>query len=299
MILLFASKCLKGKCILYFEVKPIEPGLHIVSMPIGRARDITLNALDVLASVDVIVAEDTRMIKKILNIYEIPKRKLQIISYHDYNAKAQIPKILKFLENNSRVAFVSDAGTPLISDPGYLLVKETAQKGFLVTSAPGPSAVLAALTVSGLPTDRFMFCGFLPNQKSARLKFLTSCNIPETTLIFFETSNRILSCLEDIELQFGKDREIVVCRELTKKFETIYRGTVFEIKEALSTGVIKGEIVLIISPAAIEKNNCDEVEEFLIKLMKSHSLKESVQIVSESFNVRKKSVYQIALGLKI
>ena len=209
------------KCVLYFEVKPIESGLHIVSMPIGRARDITLNALDVLASVDVIVAEDTRMIKKILNIYEIPKRKLQIISYHDYNAKAQIPKILKFLENNSRVAFVSDAGTPLISDPGYLLVKETAQKGFLVTSAPGPSAVLAALTVSGLPTDRFMFCGFLPNQKSARLKFLTSCNIPETTLIFFETSNRILSCLEDIELQFGKDREIVVCRELTKKFETI------------------------------------------------------------------------------
>lgn len=97
------------KCVLYFEVKPIEPGLHIVSMPIGRARDITLNALDVLASVDVIVAEDTRMIKKILNIYEIPKRKLQIISYHDYNAKAQIPKILKFLENNSRVAFVSDA----------------------------------------------------------------------------------------------------------------------------------------------------------------------------------------------
>ena len=157
---------------MYFEVKSLDPGLYIVSIPIGRARDITLNGLDVLASADIIVAEDTRMIKKLLNIYSIPLSGLKLISYHDHNAKKQIPKILDFLELGSRVAFVSDAGTPLISDPGYLLVKEIAKKGFLVTSAPGPSAVLAALTVSGLPTDKFMFCGFLPNQKTARSKYI-------------------------------------------------------------------------------------------------------------------------------
>jgi 16S rRNA (cytidine1402-2'-O)-methyltransferase len=269
-----------------------------VSIPIGRARDITLNGLDVLASADVIVAEDTRMIKKLLNIYSIPLSGLKLISYHDHNAKKQIPKILDFLELGSRVAFVSDAGTPLISDPGYLLVKEIAKKGFLVTSAPGPSAVLAALTVSGLPTDKFMFCGFLPNQKTARSKYIMSCNIPATTLIFFETSNRIIACLDDMISQFGTEREIVVCRELTKKFETIYRGSVIQVREQLNKDTIKGEIVLLISPGIAEKSNIDEIERSLIKLMDSHSLKESVQIVATNFNVSKKTIYQMALKLK-
>ena len=276
----------------------MDSGLYIVSIPIGRARDITLNALDVLASADVIVAEDTRMIKKLLNIYSIPSSRFKLISYHDHNAKKQIPKILDFLEAGSRVAFVSDAGTPLISDPGYLLVKEITRKGFLVTSAPGPSAVLAALTVSGLPTDKFMFCGFLPNQKTARLKYIMSCNIPDTTLIFFETSNRIIACLDDIIFQFGIERELVVCRELTKKFETIYRGSAIEVREQLNKDTIKGEIVLLISPAVAEKSNIDEIGRFLIKLMDSHSLKESVQIVATNFNVSKKTVYQMALKLK-
>jgi len=283
---------------LYFEVKSLDPGLYIVSTPIGRARDITLNGLDVLASADIIVAEDTRMIKKLLNIYSIPLSGLKLISYHDHNAKKQIPKILDFLELGSRVAFVSDAGTPLISDPGYLLVKEIAKKGFLVTSAPGPSAVLAALTVSGLPTDKFMFCGFLPNQKTARSKYIMSCNIPATTLIFFETSNRIIACLDDMISQFGTEREIVVCRELTKKFETIYRGSAIQVREQLNKDTIKGEIVLLISPGVAEKSNIDEIERSLIKLMDSHSLKESVQIVATNFNVSKKTIYQMALKLK-
>lgn len=283
---------------MYFEVKSLDPGLYIVSIPIGRARDITLNGLDVLASADIIVAEDTRMIKKLLNIYSIPLSGLKLISYHDHNAKKQIPKILDFLELGSRVAFVSDAGTPLISDPGYLLVKEIAKKGFLVTSAPGPSAVLAALTVSGLPTDKFMFCGFLPNQKTARSKYIMSCNIPATTLIFFETSNRIIACLDDMISQFGTEREIVVCRELTKKFETIYRGSAIQVREQLNKDTIKGEIVLLISPGVAEKSNIDEIERSLIKLMDSHSLKESVQIVATNFNVSKKTIYQMALKLK-
>ena len=283
---------------MYFEVKSLDPGLYIVSIPIGRARDITLNGLDVLASADIIVAEDTRMIKKLLNIYSIPLSGLKLISYHDHNAKKQIPKLLDFLELGSRVAFVSDAGTPLISDPGYLLVKEIAKKGFLVTSAPGPSAVLAALTVSGLPTDKFMFCGFLPNQKTARSKYIMSCNIPATTLIFFETSNRIIACLDDMISQFGTEREIVVCRELTKKFETIYRGSAIQVREQLNKDTIKGEIVLLISPGVAEKSNIDEIERSLIKLMDSHSLKESVQIVATNFNVSKKTIYQMALKLK-
>ena len=283
---------------MYFEVKSLDPGLYIVSIPIGRARDITLNALDVLASADVIVAEDTRMIKTLLNIYSIPLNRIKLISYHDHNAKKQIPKILDFLKAESRVAFVSDAGTPLISDPGYLLVKEVAKKGLLVTSAPGPSAVLAALTVSGLPTDKFMFCGFLPNQKTARLKYILSCNIPETTLVFFETPNRIIACLDDIIFQFGLERQIVVCRELTKKFETIYRGSAEEVKEQLNEDTLKGEIVLLVSPAVTEKSNIDEIGESLMKLMDSHSLKESVQIVAGNFNVSKNTVYQTALKLK-
>jgi 16S rRNA (cytidine1402-2'-O)-methyltransferase len=174
----------------------------------------------------------------------------------------------------------------------------TIKKGLLVTSAPGPSAVLAALTVSGLPTDKFMFCGFLPNQKTARLKYILSCNIPETTLVFFETPNRIIACLDDIIFQFGLERQIVVCRELTKKFETIYRGSAEEVKEQLNEDTLKGEIVLLVSQAVTEKSNIDEIEESLMKLMDSHSLKESVQIVAGNFNVSKNTVYQTALKLK-
>ena len=282
---------------MYYQVKSLDPGLHIVSIPIGRARDITLNALDVLSSADVIVAEDTRVIKKLLNIYEISVSKVRLLAYHDHNAKKQVPKIMNLLKEGRSIALVSDAGTPLISDPGYLLVNEATNIDVLVTASPGPSALLAALTVSGLPTDRFTFCGFLPNQKLPRLKYFNKCDLHSTTLIFFETSSRILATLEDLIPILGKERKIVVCRELTKKFETIYRGTALQVKESLQSDILKGELVLLISPGIEEVVGMNEIDMSLKKLMKSHSLKESVKIVSENLGVNKNIVYKSALKI--
>ena len=244
-----------------------------MSIPIGRARDITLNALDVLSSADVIVAEDTRVIKKLLNIYEISVSKVRLLAYHDHNAKKQVPKIMNLLKEGRSIALVSDAGTPLISDPGYLLVNEATNIDVLVTASPGPSALLAALTVSGLPTDRFTFCGFLPNQKLPRLKYFNKCDLHSTTLIFFETSSRILATLEDLIPILGKERKIVVCRELTKKFETIYRGTALQVKESLQSDTLKGELVLLISPRIEKVVGKNEIDMSLKKLMKRLTLK--------------------------
>ena len=282
---------------MYYQVQSLNPGLHIVSIPIGRARDITLNALDVLASADAIIAEDTREIKKLLNIYEISVKKVNLIAYHNHNAKKQIPKILNLLKEGLSVALVSDAGTPLISDPGYLIVKEAAKIDISVTSAPGPSALLAALTISGLSTDRFVFCGFLPVKKASRLKYFDDCDLHSSTLIFFESPNRILSTLEDLAPKLGDKRKIVVCRELTKKFETIYRGSVFEVKERLQNDTLKGELVLLVSQRDEELVEKREIDILLQKLLKDVSLKESVDIVSDNLGVSRRIVYKSALRI--
>jgi len=203
----------------------LEPGLYIISLPIGNAKDITIRALEYLEKTDEIYCEDTRVTRKLLSIYEI-KKKLNI--YHDHNGEYVRPKIIKKIKGGKSIGIVSDAGTPLISDPGYKLVLSAKKEGLHVTSCPGPSAPITALTLSGLPTDSFYYLGFLPLKKKTRDKSLNEIKNLKTSLLIFETSKKINKTLNDLLLILG-NREISICREMTKKFEEIITGRIEDI----------------------------------------------------------------------
>lgn len=221
----------------------VEPGvLYLVSTPIGNLEDITLRALRVLKEVDLVAAEDTRHTGMLLKHYNLQKR---LISYHDFNKKRKAPLLIKHLKANQSVAVTSDAGTPGISDPGYYLVQLAIQENIKVAPIPGASAFLSALVVSGLPTDRFVFEGFLPAKQGKRRKRLKELQEEERTLIFYESPHRFAKTLDDISEILGQ-RKIVVARELTKKFEEILRSTPEEIKGYLGERKIKGELVILI-----------------------------------------------------
>ena len=209
-----------------FRIDPgLAPGLYVVSTPIGNLRDITLRALDILASADVVCAEDTRVAHKLLNAFGVSAR---LRPYHDHNGAQARPALLNELRTGARIALMSDAGTPLISDPGYKLVREAAEQGTPVYAIPGASAPLAALASSGLPTDRFTFAGFPPPKSSARKRFLSEMKSAHGTLIFFEGPSRLAASLADMAEVFGP-RPAVVARELTKKFEESRRATLSEL----------------------------------------------------------------------
>lgn len=216
--------------------------LFVVGTPIGNLEDITHRAVRVLKEVDVIACEDTRVTKRLLDRYEIDTN---TISYHQHSKSGKIDFLINKLKDGQNVALVSDAGTPGISDPGGLLVQAAYNEGIKVESVPGPSAVTAALSVSGLPTDRFHFHGFLPHKKG-RQTILQGTIDSKTTSIFYESVHRIEKALNEL-ITLGLNRQIVVARELTKKFETIYRGTPQEVLQSLQAGEVKGEFVVIIS----------------------------------------------------
>lgn len=221
----------------------VEPGvLYLVSTPIGNLEDITLRALRVLKEVDLVAAEDTRHTGILLKHYNLFKR---LISYHDFNKKRKAPLLIKHLKTGKSVAVVSDAGTPGISDPGYYLVQLAIQEGIRVVPVPGASAFLSALVASGLPTDRFVFEGFLPAKPGKRRKKLEKLREEERTLILYESPHRFAKTLDDISEIFGQ-RMLVVARELTKKFEEILRGTPEEIRKSLGGRKIRGELVILI-----------------------------------------------------
>jgi 16S rRNA (cytidine1402-2'-O)-methyltransferase len=221
----------------------VEPGvLYLVSTPIGNLEDITLRALNVLKEVDLVAAEDTRHTGMLLKHYNLQKR---LISYHDFNKRRKAPLLIKQLKANQSVAVTSDAGTPGISDPGYFLVQLAIQENIKVVPVPGASAFLSALVVSGLPTDRFAFEGFLPAKPGKRRKRLKELQEEERTLIFYESPHRFAKTLDDISEILGQ-RKMVVARELTKKFEEIIRGTPEEIRKILKERKLKGELVVLI-----------------------------------------------------
>jgi len=232
----------------YKSIK-LSPGLYFVSTPIGSARDITLRSLDILANADVLAAEDTRTLKKLLEIHGIQLKNRSLISYHDHNGSKARPKLLAYLKNGKSVAYASEAGTPLIADPGFSLLNEVLSMENDVTSAPGPCALITALTVAGLPTDRFYFEGFLPNNKSQRELKFRGLKSYLGTLIFYESAKRLNDTLVIAKEVFGGDRQGVVCRELTKKFEDIQRGRLKELSEIYFDKNIKGEVVLLVAGA--------------------------------------------------
>jgi 16S rRNA (cytidine1402-2'-O)-methyltransferase len=277
--------------------RPLQPGLYLVATPIGNLADISLRALSVLARADVIAAEDTRHSKKLLSHFDIACERTP---YHEHNAAKERPRILSRLRAGASVALISDAGTPLISDPGYKLVREALDEGFLVTSIPGPSAPLAALTSAGLPTDTFLFAGFLPpksGQRRARLEELKS--IP-ATLVFFESPTRLAKSLTDMAELLGA-RTAAVARELTKLHETITRGTLDRLATEFSEGsALKGELVVVIAPPIEDSAGIsdEKIVEQLGKALNLESFRDAVRSVSEVLQVPRSRVYELGLSLK-
>lgn len=273
----------------------LEPGLYVVSTPIGAARDITLRALDILKSVDVIAAEDTRTTRRLLDIHGVPLGARSLIAYHDHNGPKQRPKLLAMIEAGQSVAYVSDAGTPLVADPGFVLARDVAAAGLSVRAAPGPSALLAALVVSGLPSDRFLFAGFLPAAEKARERAVQEVADVPATLVFFDTAKRCKLSLQTLCAILGTDREAALCRELTKKFEEVRRATLGDLLEDVGTNPPKGEIVLVVDRARRLATE-DERNAMLEEALNTMSVKDAARHVADALGLPRRDVYQAALA---
>jgi len=270
-------------------------GLYLVATPIGNLGDITLRALETLAGCDVIACEDSRVTRKLIDRFLIST---PLTPYHEHNAQAARPKLLQRLSEGAAIALVSDAGTPLISDPGFKLVREVAAAGFAITPLPGPSAVLAALTVAGLPTDRFYFDGFLPPKAGARRTRLKELATIDATLILFEGGSRIADALADLADVMG-DREGAVCRELTKLHEDVRRAPLRQLAVDAERLETRGEFVIVVAPPAAGAGqlSAEDVDDLLKGAMKTQSLKDAVAHAVELSGRPKREVYARALEL--
>lgn len=277
--------------------KPLAPGLYFLATPIGTARDITLRALDILATADVIAAEDTRTLRHLMEIHGIALNHRPLIAYHDHNGAQVRPRILRALEEGQTVAYASEAGTPLVADPGYQLGRAAIEAGHPVLAAPGPSAVLAALTVSGLPSDRFLFAGFPPNTGSARRKWLKEFAAIPATLVFYESPKRVGDMLRDMVEVFGPDRQGAVCRELTKRFEEVRRDSLGELAEQFSGDAPRGEIVVLVDRVRGSQAGPEDIEAALRERLDRMSVKDAAAEVAEALGLPRRDVYQAALKL--
>lgn len=277
--------------------RPLEPALYLVATPIGNLGDITLRALETLASADVLACEDTRVTRILLERYGIRNRPY---AYHEHNAKEAGPRLIAALEAGKSVALVSDAGTPLVSDPGYRIGQQALEAGFRVVPIPGASAPLAALVGSGMPSDAFLFAGFLPvKDRGKRDRFAELSKIP-ATLIFFESPHRISASVRVAADVLGPDRRAVVCRELTKTFEEFRRGTLGELAQYYDEDrTVKGEIVLLIEPASYDDiPDIEDVEKLLKDLASAMPAAKAAAEASKLTGLPRKELYQRLLDLK-
>src|SRR3982075_235068 len=271
------------------------PGLHLVATPIGNLGDITLRALQTLAGVDVIACEDTRITRRLTERYAISA---QLKQYHEHNAEAARPKILEALAAGGSIALVSDAGTPLISDPGFKLVREVCAAGHAVIALPGPSSVLSALAVAALPTDRFFFEGFLPSKETARRARLTELARIDATLVMFESGNRVEDSLRDLADIMGA-RDAAICRELTKLHEEVRRAPLPELAKSAGALETRGEFVLVIGPPAASAGimGQDDLDDLLRSALKRDSVKDAVAHAVELSGRPRREIYARALEL--
>lgn len=271
------------------------PGLYLVATPIGNLGDITLRALETLAGVDVIACEDTRITRRLTERYGISA---QLTPYHEHNAAAARPRILEQLAQGASIALVSDAGTPLISDPGFKLVREVCAAGFAVTALPGPSSVLAALSVAALPTDRFFFEGFLPPKAAARRARLAELARLDATLVLFESGSRIQDTLADLAATMGT-RDAAICREMTKLHEEISRGTASELAQSADKLETRGEFVVVIAPAdkGSQVMTGEQVDDLLRDRLARDSVKDAVAHAVEVSGRPRREIYARALEL--
>ncbi|QPH52651.1 16S rRNA (cytidine(1402)-2'-O)-methyltransferase [Pontivivens ytuae] len=276
---------------------PIEPALHLVSTPIGAARDVTLKALDVLAGADVLAAEDTRTLRRLMEIHGIALNGRPLLPYHDHNGPAQRPKLLAALAEGKSVAYASDAGTPLVADPGLQLARAVIEAGYEVRTAPGASALLAALAVAGLPTDRFLFAGFPPPKAGARRRFLEEIAAVPATLVFYESPRRLAAALADMAEILGGTRDAAICRELTKRFEEVRRGTLTDLARTTEDPP-RGEIVLVIGPPEAKAADDKTVEDLLRSALETMRTRDAADAVARQTGRPRKEIYKMALGLR-
>jgi 16S rRNA (cytidine1402-2'-O)-methyltransferase len=273
---------------------PLAAGLYVVATPIGNLRDITLRALDVLAAADLVLAEDTRVAGKLLSAYGLSAK---LERYDDHVAERSLPKAMAALADGKRVALISDAGTPLVSDPGYRLVRDAAAAGYPVIPIPGASAVLAGLSAAGLPTDRFLFAGFPPPKSAARRTFLEELSPLRATLVFFEGGSRLAASLADMAAVFGP-REAVVCRELTKLYETLYRGPLPDLAADPKLDAPKGEIVILVGPGREVEATAGDIDTALADALQRLRPAEAAAEVAKALGLSRRDVYQRAMEIR-
>jgi 16S rRNA (cytidine1402-2'-O)-methyltransferase len=277
------------------EAAKLKAGLHIVATPIGNLGDITLRALETLAGADLIACEDTRVTRKLLERYAIAT---PLTPYHEHNAALARPMLLQRIAEGAAVALVSDAGTPLVSDPGFKLVRAVQDAGFAVTTLPGASSLLAALTLAGLPTDQFLFAGFLPPKESARRARIAELSRIPATLVLFETAPRAAAALADLAEGLGENRQAALCRELTKLHEEVSRGSLILLAQACAESEPRGEIVLVIAPPPeAEPMSAAETDDLLRQALARASVKDAVGEVADATGLPRREVYQRALAL--
>jgi len=272
-----------------------RPGLHLVATPIGNLGDITLRALETLAGVDIIACEDTRITRRLTERYAIAGL---LKPYHEHNAAQARPKILEQLAQGCSIALVSDAGTPLISDPGFKLVREVCAAGHSVIALPGPCSVLAALAVAALPTDRFFFEGFLPPREAARRTRLAELSRIDATLVMFESGSRVQATLADLADVMGA-RDAAICREMTKLHEDIRRAPIAELARTADALETRGEFVLVIGPPAADAQIMakDQLDDLLRRQLADHSVKDAVAHAVELSGRPRREIYARALEL--
>lgn len=271
--------------------------LYIVATPIGNLSDITAHAIDCLKTVDLIACEDTRTSSKLLNHFNIATK---TIAYYDHNADSQTAKLIELLKMGNNIALISDAGTPLISDPGYRLVKACHEVGIQVSPVVGACAAIAGLSVAGLPSDKFYFYGFLPAKTHGRKEEITKLKAITATLIFYEAPHRIIDSVTDMISILGKDRKVTFCREITKTFETIYPSTLGELLGFIKIDAHqqKGEIVLIVAGATEVKDDESQHDELIKRLLQDLSVKKAAQLASDITGAKKNALYDRALILQ-
>jgi len=276
----------------------LEPALYVVATPIGNLRDITLRALDVLSGADVVAAEDTRNTSHLLKHHGIHAR--QLVAIHQHNERGAADKVVAWLQGGQSVAFVSDAGTPAVSDPGALLVQAVLAAGLRVIPIPGASAVVAALSASGLPAPHFLFYGFLPNKSAARRTALQELQSHPYTLVFYEAPHRIVECIADLHAVYGGDRQIVLAREVTKLFETIHACKLSEAQTWLESDANqqRGEFVVLISAAIASVGLSTDTLNTLTLLLAELPLKQAVQLAAKITGANRSELYQLALEMK-
>ena len=275
----------------------LAPGLYFVGVPIGTARDITLRALDTLAAADVLAAEDTRSLRRLMEIHGVPLAGRKVIALHDHSGTSVQERLIAAIREGKSVAYASEAGMPLIADPGFELSRAAAAAGVMLTCAPGPSAVLTALALGGLPTDAFFFAGFLPNSKSARIAALEKLRDVPGTLVFYESPKRLGAMLRDAATALGAERQAAMCRELTKKFEEVQRDTLENLAEVYQAQAPKGEVVVLIDRGRSDSIKQVDLETDLQRALKELSMRDAVDLVAQAHGLPRRQVYQAALAL--